>query len=196
MHSKKLRTRRKVANAMRIASRAAGILLMMTLMVLCGTSVAATTTHQAQAARVASARHVEASGAFKAQVFFNTLVTRDVGDSKCEFEVQGQLTFSGTLDGVAEGTTTALIDAPCAEATNPTNLGALRDVFRFEGTFSGTVDGFAATGDLNYVGVTRPGGSIDANIRLRADRAKANLHTVTAQLGVGGTYRGILVTKD
>ena len=180
---------------MRIVSRAAGILSIMTLMVLCCTSVAATTTHQAQAARVESARHVEASGAFEAEVFFNTLITRDVGISKCEFVVQGQLTFSGTLEGVAEGTTTALIDAPCAEATNPTNLGAFRDVFRFEATFSGTVDGVAATGDLDYAGVTRPGSSIDANIRLRADGAKANLHTVTAQLGAGGTYRGIVVTK-
>ena len=110
--------------------------------------------------------------------------------------VQGQLTFSGTLEGVAEGTTTALIDAPCAEATDPANLGAFRDVFRFNGTFSGTVDGVPATGRLTYAGVTRPGGSIDAHIRLRADGAKAMLHTVTAQLGVGGTYRGVVVTKE
>ena len=181
---------------MGIVPRAAGILSMMTLMSLCGAPVAAATTHQAQAARVASVQNVAASGAFEATVFFNTLVTRDVGRSKCEFVVQGQLIFSGTLEGVAEGTTAALIDAPCAEATNPANMGAFRDVFRFEGTFSGTIDGVPTTGDLTYAGVTRPGGSIDANIRLRADGAKATLHTVTAHLGVGGTYRGVVVTKD
>jgi hypothetical protein len=181
---------------MRIVPRAAGILSMIALMFISGTSVATATTHQAGAARVATARHVDASGAFKAEVFFNTLVTRDIGHSKCLFVVQGRLTFSGTLAGVAEGTTTALIDAPCAEATNPANLGAFRDVFRFEGTFSGTVDGVPATGDLTYAGVTRPGGSIDANIKLRAARAKATLHTVEAELGVGGTYRGVAVTKD
>ena len=32
--------------------------------------------------------------------------------------VQGNFIFSGTLDGVAEGTTTALIYAPCTEALN------------------------------------------------------------------------------
>ena len=180
---------------MRIVPRAVGILSMITLMFLCGTSVAAATTHQAGVAR-GSARHVDASGAFEAEVFFNTLVTRDVGHSKCLFVVQGRLTFSGTLEGVAEGTTTALIDAPCPEATNPANLGAFRDVFRFEGTFSGTVDGGPTTGDITYAGVTRPGGSIDANIKLRAAQAKATLHTVEAQLGVGGTYRGVAVTKD
>ena len=181
---------------MRIVPRVAGILSLITLMFLCGTSMATATTHQADAARVASARRINASGDFKAEVFFNTLVTRDVGHSKCLFVVQGRLTFSGTLEGVAEGTTTALIDAPCAEATNPANPGAFGDVFRFKGTFSGSVNGVPATGDLTYAGVTRPGGSIDARIRLRADRAKARLHTVTAQLGVGGTYRGVAITRD
>jgi hypothetical protein len=192
----KLRTRREVQSAMRIVPRAASILAMITLMFLGGTSVAVATTHRAGSAGVASVRPVAASGAFAAEVFFNTLATRDVGRSKCEFVVEGQLIFSGTLEGVAEGTTTALIDAPCADATNPKNLGAFRDVFRFEGIFSGTVDGVPATGDLTYAGVTRPGGSINANIRLRADGAKATLRTVAAQLGVGGTYRGIVVTKD
>jgi hypothetical protein len=179
-----------------IVHRVAGILSLITLMFLSGTSLAAAATHQADVARVASVRHVDASGAFTAEVFFDTLVPRPVGNSKCEFVVQGRLTFSGTLEGVAEGTTTALIDAPCAEALNPANLGAFRDVFRFEGIFSGAVAGVPANGDLSYAGVTRPGGSIEANIKLRADGAKAALHTVTAQLGVGGTYRGVAVTKN
>jgi hypothetical protein len=190
------KTLRKVQPAMRIVPRAVGILSMITLLFLCGTSMAAATTHDTDVTPGASARRVDASGAFAAEVFFNTLVTRDIGNSKCEFVIQGRLTFSGTLEGVAEGTTTALIDAPCAEATDPANLGAFADVFRFEGTFSGTVDGVPATGGLTYAGITRPGGSIDARIRLRADGAKATLHTVTAQLGVGGTYRGVAITKD
>ena len=187
----------------RIVPRAVGALSMIILVFFSNSSQAAATTlnanaarvpHDANAAAVPSARHVDASGTFKAEVFFNTLITGDVGNSKCEFVVQGQLTFSGTLKGVAEGTTTALIHAPCIEATNPANLGAFRDVFRFKGTFSGVVDGVSAVGDLSYAGVTRPGGSIDARIKLRAKGAKATLHTVTAQLGVGGTYRGIVVT--
>jgi len=179
-----------------IVARAAGILSMITMMFLGGTSVAVATTRQADAAQVAPAQKVNAEGSFEATVFFDTLVPRPVGKSKCEFTVRGRLIFSGTLDGVAEGTTTALIDAPCAEALDPNNLGAFRDVFRFEGTFSGQVAGVNAYGGLTYAGVTRPGGSIDANIKLRADRAKATLHTVSARLGVGGTYRGVATTVD
>lgn len=179
-----------------IRSTVSVIVSMVALMLPCEASVATTKTDQAQQAQAGSAQAVDAHGAFEALVFFDTLATRDVGKSKCEFVVNGQLTFEGTLEGVAVGTTTALIDAPCAEATDPANLGAFRDVFRFEGTFSGSVNGVAATGDLAYAGVTRPGGSIDANIKLRADRAKATLRTVTAQLGMGGTYRGVVVTKE
>jgi len=167
---------------------------MITLTLLSGTSPAAATTHQPDAAQPASARQVDAAGAFTAVVDFPSLVTRDVGKSKCEFRVAGTLTFTGTLEGVASGTTTALIDAPCPEALN-NPPGTFRDVFRSESTFVGTVDGVPVTGDLSYAGVTRPGGSIDANIRLRADRAKAELRTVDAQLGVGGTYRGVAVIK-
>jgi hypothetical protein len=167
---------------------------MITLTFFGGTSAAAVTTHLPDAAQAASAGRVDAAGAFTAVVDFPSLVTRDIGRSKCEFHVDGTLTFTGTLDGVASGTTTALIDAPCPEAlSNPP--GTFRDVFRFEGDFAGTVDGVPATGDLRYAGVTRPGGSIDANIRLRADQAKAELRTVDAQIGVGGTYRGVAVTK-
>jgi len=158
--------------------------------------VAAVSSHHGDAAQVASAQRVDAGGSFEALVFFDTLVPRPVGNSKCEFRVQGRLIFVGTLNGVAQGTTAALIDATCAEALDPNNLGAFRDVFRFEGTFSGEVAGVDATGNLTYSGVTRRGGSIDANIKLRADGAQATLPTVNAQLGVGGTYRGVAVTKD
>ncbi len=177
-----------------IVPRSAGVLSVITLMFFGGMSAATATTHQADAVQVASARQVDAAGAFTALADFSSLVTRDVGNSKCEFLVQGTLTFTGTLEGVASGTTTALIDAPCSEAlSNPP--GTFRDVFRFEGDFAGTVDSVPATGDLSYAGVTRPGGSIDANIILRADQAKAELRTVDAQIGAGGTYRGVAVIK-
>lgn len=156
--------------------------VLITLTFLGGTSAAA-----------AMPQKSDAAGTFTALVDFPSLVTRDVGTSKCEFRVDGALTFDGTLEGVASGTTTALIDAPCPEAlSNPP--GTFRDVFRFEGTFTGTVDGVPATGELRYAGVTRPGGAIDANIHLRADQAKVELRTVDAQIGVGGSYRGVAVT--
>jgi hypothetical protein len=177
---------------MGILSRAAGILTLVLLTFFTSTSLAAAKTEH-HAGRSTSVRHVDATGSFQAEVFFDSLRTRNVGESKCEFTLEGRLTFTGTVQGVASGTTTALIDAPCPEATDPANVGAFRDVFRFEGTFTGTVDGVPVTGPLSYAGVTRPGGSIDANIKLRADGAKASLHTVTAQLGVGGTYRGVAV---
>ena len=47
---------------MRIVPRAAGILSMITLMLIGGLSVAAATTHHADAARVASAQKVDADG--------------------------------------------------------------------------------------------------------------------------------------
>src|SRR5699024_5274382 len=58
-----------------------------------------------------------ASGSFTAAVDFASLEARDVRGNKCELTVDGALTFTGSLAGVAEGTTTALIFAPCAQAT-------------------------------------------------------------------------------
>lgn len=173
--------------------RAAAALTLTGLVVLGGLPAEATA--RPAVARTASAPHVEATGAFVATVFFDTLRTREVGRSRCELTVQGQLTLSGTVEGVATGTTRALVDAPCPEATNPANLGAFRDVFRFTGTFDGTVAGVPADGSFSYAGVTRPGGSVDANLKLRAPSAKAQLRTVTARLGIGGTYRGVAVTR-
>lgn len=191
----RVRNTTKGAVVLGIVPRSAGVLsAMFTLTLLGGTSAAAVTTHEPDAAQAAPPGRVDAAGAFTAAVDFPSLVTRDVGNSKCEFHVAGTLTFTGTLVGVASGTTTALIDAPCPEAlSNPP--GTFSDVFRFEGDFAGTIAGVPATGDLSYAGVTRPGGSIYANIRLRADEAKAELRTVDAQLGIGGTYRGVAVIE-
>ena len=115
-------------------------------------------------------------------MFFGTQITRDVGKRKCEFVVQGQLTLDGTVEGVAEGSTTALIAAPCAEATNPANVGAFRDVFRFPGTFSGSVDGVPATGDLVYAGITRPGGSMSASGRIWTPDVPVRMRTASQRV--------------
>ncbi|GAA4740692.1 hypothetical protein GCM10023328_22350 [Modestobacter marinus] len=179
---------------LRIVSRSAVVLSAITLVLIGGTSAAGATTHEPAATQAASAQRVHAAGAFTAAIDFSSLETRDVSTSTCLFQVEGTLTFTGTLDGVASGTTTALIDAPCLEALS-SPPGTFRDVFRFDGDFTGTVDGVPATGDLRYAGITRPGGAIDATIILRAEQARAQLRTVDAQVGVGGTYRGVAVTK-
>lgn len=168
--------------------------LSITGLVSLGSAAQATVNPQQAGAARSTARHAQAAGAFVALVVFATLVTRNVGNAKCEFRVKGTLTFSGTLDGVASGTTTALIDAPCPEALSDPP-GTYRDVFRFEGSFAGTVAGVPAQGSLSYAGVTRPGGSIDANIRLRAEDTKADLRIDDASLGRGGTYHGVVVTN-
>lgn len=97
--------------------------------------------------------------------------------------------LTGTLDGSAVGTTTAVIFAPCADAlANPP--GTYLDVFRFEGDFSGEVLGEAVTGPFSYAGVTRVGGDIDATMVLDGDAARAVLRA-DAQVAVGGTYSGV-----
>jgi hypothetical protein len=173
---------------------AVGALSVSGLLSLGSTAQASVTTHDAASAWTVATGQAQASGAFTAVVDFPSLDTRQVGKAKCEFRVEGTLTFTGTLDGEAMGTTRALIDAPCSEALSRAP-GTFRDVFRFEGDFVGTVAGVHVEGGLSYAGVTRPGGSIAANIRLRAEGVKAALRTDDAELGRGGTYRGVVVTK-
>lgn len=131
---------------------------------------------------------VRADGTFVAAVDFGTLATAPAANGRhCELTVEGVLTFTGTLVGTAEGTTTAHVLAPCEDvlATSP---GTFRDVFRFTGTFDGTVGGTATTGRLDYFGVSSPGGTIGATIRLDGE-STATLRA-DAELGVGGTYSG------
>ncbi|WNB87246.1 hypothetical protein [Cellulomonas sp. ATA003] len=130
-----------------------------------------------------------AAGDFVAAVDFTSLQARDVGPRRCEFTVDGVLTFSGTVAGVADGTTTALVFAPCAEAL-ATPPGTYADVFRFHGDFTGEVRGIPTSGTLRYAGVTRVGGEIDALVTLRGDDARAVLRA-DAQVTVGGSYRGV-----
>lgn len=132
---------------------------------------------------------VRAGGNFSASVDFSTLTpTPTANGNHCELTVQGALTFAGALNGEAQGTTTATVLAPCEDVLT-TPPGTFRDVFRFEGNFSGTVSGIPTTGALTYAGVTRPGGAIDATIRLRGS-ASAVLRA-DATVAVGGTYTGV-----
>jgi hypothetical protein len=132
---------------------------------------------------------VPAAGDFVASVDFHSLQAREVRGDKCEFTVQGALTFSGTVEGTADGTTTAVIFAPCAQAL-AAPPGTYRDVFAFEGQFTGEVLGDPAAGVLRYAGVTRVGGAIDAGIVLTGDDVRAVLRA-DAQVAVGGSYRGV-----
>ena len=149
------------------------------------TAAAGTATRGAESARDGA---VLAEGTFVASVDFASLQARDVRGNKCEFTVDGTLTFSGTVEGIARGVTTAVIFAPCAEAL-AAPAGTYFDVFEFDGEFTGEVLDRPASGPLRYSGVTRVGGEIDALITLRAPDARAVLRA-DAQVAVGGTYQG------
>lgn len=133
-----------------------------------------------------------ADGAIVASVDFSSLEARDVRGNKCEFTVDGTLSFSGTIDGDAVGATTAVIFAPCAEAL-ASPPGTSFDTFRFDGDFTGEVLGEPTTGTLRYSGITRVGGHIDATVILRGDQARA-VARADAQVAVGGTYSGVATT--
>ncbi|KAB7744680.1 hypothetical protein GA707_08800 [Nostocoides sp. F2B08] len=144
-------------------------------------------THAATPAAGPAAQGVE--GGFVASVDFQSLQARDVRGNKCEFTVNGTLSFSGPVDGDAIGTTTAVIFAPC-ESALAAPPGTFFDVFRFEGAFTGEVLGEPATGALSYAGVTRVGGGIEATVILDGEDARAVLRA-DAQVAVGGTYSGV-----
>ena len=141
--------------------------------------------------RAAAARQVETQGAFEAQVDFSTLRLTPRGRN-CLLVVDGRLVFSGTIVGVATGTTSALVFASCQDvATTPP--GTYADDFHSELTFEGTVDGVPARADGMYVGRSAPGGHIAA--RLVFDAGMAGSLDVDAQLAVGGTYAGRVVVR-
>jgi hypothetical protein len=161
---------------------------------------AAASTASSPPARIAHGSHsthdthrrvLTASGAFTAGLDVTSLRLQPVG-SRCLLTVNGTLTFTGTIRGTATGTTAALEDAPCAAvAVNPP--GTFADVFRFTGTFSGTVRGRAADAHLVYAGRTAQGGAIDAGM-LFSGGVTAILR-VSARVAVGGTYEGVVVRR-
>ncbi len=138
-----------------------------------------------------AARQVEASGSFDALVDFSTVTLTPRG-SNCLLEVEGRLVFTGTIQGVAAGKTSALIFATCAEvATTPP--GTYRDVFKSELEFEGTVDGEPAQAEVLYLGGVEPGGQIDG--RLVFSRGVAGVLDVQALVAVGGVYQGSLIVN-
>ena len=138
-----------------------------------------------------AAQRVPATGSFEALVDFSTLTLTPRGRT-CLLVVNGPLVFSGTITGVANGTTSALVFAPCEQvATTPP--GTFRDVFRSELVFEGTVDGKPARARVLYTGGVEPGGSIDA--RLIFSRGIRGSLEADAVVAVGGTYRGAVVVN-
>ena len=135
------------------------------------------------------ARQVDASGEFLAQIDPTSFSFTPAGRN-CVLTVNGQLVFSGTVEGTATGTTTALVFAPCAEvATSPP--GTFADVFRSELEFTGTVDGEYVTANVLYTGRVAPGGAIDG--RLIFSNGVAGRLEANAIVAVGGEYHGQLV---
>ena len=138
------------------------------------------------------ARRIETSGRFGAIVDFSTLTLTPRG-SNCLLEVEGQLVFTGTIEGTASGQTSALVFAPCTDvATTPP--GTYPDVFRSEAVFEGTVDGQPAQANLLYMGRVQPGGRIEG--RLILSNGVAGRLEVEAQVAVGGEYHGSVVVND
>jgi hypothetical protein len=132
---------------------------------------------------------VQTSGAFDALVDFSTVTLTPRG-SNCLLTVQGRLVFHGTIEGTANGTTSALEFAPCSEvATNPP--GTFPDVFKFVGVFDGTVAGEPAHANLRYMGRVQVGGAIDG--RFIFSNGVAGRLDVESRVAVGGTYDGSVV---
>ena len=142
-------------------------------------------------AAASAARLVETSGEFEALVDFSTLTLTPRGQN-CLLQVDGQLVFSGTIEGAATGTTSALVFAPCSEAAT-TPPGTYPDVFRSELAFVGTVDGEPVQADLLYMGRVQPGGAIEG--RLVFSNGVAGRLNADATVAVGGDYQGSVVVR-
>ena len=138
-----------------------------------------------------SARRIQTSGHFDAIVDFSTLRLTPRGRN-CLLQVNGQLVFTGTIEGAATGQTTALVFAPCSDvAANPP--GTFRDVFRSELAFEGTVDGEPARANVLYMGRVQPGGQIAGRLVL-SNGVQGRLE-VEARVAVGGEYAGSVVVR-
>jgi hypothetical protein len=141
--------------------------------------------------RATPARQVQTSGHFDAIVDFSTLTLTPTGRN-CRLTVRGQLVFSGTIQGIANGETSALVFAPCSEvASNPP--GTFPDVFKSEAVFEGTIAGQPVHSNLLYMGRSEPGGHISG--RFVFSRGVEGRLDVDSQLAVGGQYQGMVVVN-
>ena len=150
------------------------------------------TASSSSADRTSSPAHrIATSGQFDALVDVSTLTLTPRGRN-CLLEVAGRLVFTGTFQGTAVGRTRALVSASCAKvATTPP--ARLRDIFKSELVFNGTVDGAPARANLLYSGGVEPGGRIEG--RLLFFKGVAGTLKVEAKVAVGGKYRGAVVVS-
>ena len=137
------------------------------------------------------ARRTQASGEFVANVDFSTLTLTPRGRN-CRLEVDGQLIFTGTIEGTGIGHTSALVFASCSEV-QVTPPGTFADVFRSKIEFVGTVDGEPATARMIYQGRSAPGGAIEGRFLMQG--GVLGVLDVDAQLAVGGSYEGSVVVR-
>jgi hypothetical protein len=138
-----------------------------------------------------AARRIATSGNFEAIVNFSTLTLTPRGRN-CLLQVEGELVFTGTIEGAGTGQTSALVFAPCSDvATTPP--GTFPDVFKSELVFEGTVDGEPAQANLLYMGRVQPGGAIEG--RLVFSNGVQGVLEVEALVAVGGEYRGFVVVN-
>ena len=134
---------------------------------------------------------VQTSGHFDAIVDFSTVTLTPKGGN-CLLEISGRLVFTGTIEGVATGRTSALEFAPCADvAIHPP--GTFEDVFKSVATFEGTIAGQPARSNLLYMGRVQVGGTIAG--RFVFSNGVAGELDVNAVVAVGGEYRGSVVVK-
>jgi hypothetical protein len=136
-----------------------------------------------------AAQPVQTSGSFDAIVDFPTITLTPKGNN-CLLQVQGHIVFHGTIEGTANGVTSALEFAPCSQvAVNPP--GTFPDVFKSVAVFDGTIAGQPAHANLLYMGRVQVGGAIDG--RFVFSNGVAGELDASAIVAVGGTYRGQLV---
>lgn len=135
---------------------------------------------------------IRAKGDFTVEIDFSTLALKQV-DENCLITVEGSVSFTGTLEGVATARTRALAIASCGDvvAMPP---GVYEDIFTSAFEFAGKVDGRPIVADLTYRGRTALGGEIDA-VFIPSNGLKGRLF-VDAIVAVGGSYSGFLRVAD
>lgn len=158
------------------------------LIVGCADAPAAVAPHDPLLA-LAVLSQTEVAGSYVASVNFATMTLTSRGQN-CLLEVEGTLTFTGSIVGTGTGKTSALVFATCEEAAT-TPPGTHPDVFRSVLTFEGTVNGEPATADVQYMGRVAEGGALDG--RLVFSNGVSGVLDADGVVAVGGTYSGSLV---
>lgn len=144
---------------------------------------------QDRASAASAAMPIQTSGHFDAIVDFSTVTFTPRG-SNCLLQVSGRLVFTGTIQGTANGRTSALEFAPCDQVeVNPP--GTFEDVFKSVAVFDGTVNGQPAHSNLLYMGRVQIGGAIAG--RFVFSNGVSGELDVNSIVAVGGDYQGPLV---